>query len=249
MKKTLIALLALGSMAVADEPITYTFTNTTGEGVNRSGGCAGISFQLGDTSRMDVDQPLLTATFNPLYIQSIAIKTSDTQTNGSTPLCMFIVDSDLTLLAVSESCTPTSTLSEVLTFNFNETASLMTNPEVNTTNQGLSGGTQYYAFFLNADRYSNTTDRNYNASIGSVVPSNDGHPWADSNTVALSLVSFPDTTTAGENAILSGSNGGLGYKYNQFGAFVTITAKAPEPATATLSLLALAGLAARRRRH
>lgn len=252
MKKTIIALLALSGAAFAASGEALTFSSDL-SGITASGGSyAGFVFSLADNDRVNADATVDTGLGYKLT--GITLQSRSNNANGiAGGVCLFIVDSNKTLLAVSEAITSTVANGATATFTFNDVASPLTNAAVNNKNSTLTLGETYYAFLLNSGRYSDQDDRNYNASIGSVVPSNPqtGNPWCDSNTAQLAAYGQLDQATAAQLTFLNGANGSMeGRPSPAYVPNMTISGVViPEPATATLSLLALASLAARRRRH
>ena len=256
MKKTLIALLALSSVAMADtSELIYT---THSADANRSGGIGGVAFQLTDNDRMDLTEGTVTSSITDVELKSITLQISNTTAPGgwNANLAMYILDQDKHLIAVSEVLGGTDfTTSSYQTFTFNDTASLVVREGKDNQNQALTLGTQYYAYITDKGVFSNT-----NKAIG-LIGMGDVLSWIDTTAVNLSLYNYNETASDAvlANAVMvDGSVQQHTLKYNgQYGAVMSITTEVdvpkpdpvvPEPTTGTLSLLALAGLMARRRR-
>lgn len=238
MKKTLFALAlmaAFGSQVMAEEPPTWDFSTTIyGTRYNKAY-VKGIAFCLAtDSDRYTATAPLYRADFDAslVSIQILARENNDNEI--PTTLALMVVDSEGALIGLSSSHTHTPGMLNgfqytrmISTFSFDtETAPVTLNTSEN-----------YYAYFVSNDVAETLTSDfvltadNFNSTVSQVG------------------VALHDGTTYTDDVMHWGTLTGLGT--SSLTAYVpdmTITLKAPEPATATLSLLALAGLAARRRR-
>lgn len=240
MKKTLFALAlmaAFGSQAMAEEPPTWDFSSTIYGAQWAAGYYKGISFSLAtDSDRYTAEAPLYKADFNATLV-SIQILGRDNNDDAiPTTLSLMVVDSQGSLLGISDSHTHASGklngfdyTRKISTFSFDtETAPITLNTSEN-----------YYAYFVTSDVAETLTS--------DFVLTADNFNTTVTTTAGLALHNGTEYSDSVTNwGVLSG------FGSSNAAAYVpdmTITLKAPEPATATLSLLALAGLVSRRRRH
>lgn len=241
MKKTVIALLVLAGVAVGED---YTFT-TTNEGITGASNFWGNGVAL--VLDPDAANSRLTTTVSPdgasmgdfdtVGLSSITINIRDLQ--GSAGIKLALTNSSGTILTLSDNAV-TAIGKQTWTFS---------NTTVSTTD------TLYFVY---------TAIENENAEVGyTLTTGGDGKVTIDEQTQevtaisdlimcgAASLADYGSTDGVPTLAFL-GTNGSRSFDLNdvRYAPYVTVvtTATIPEPATATLSLLALAGLAARRRR-
>ncbi len=235
MKKTLIAIMALAGMATATDEFTgFTFSNTgTGTGLSSM---LGFAFTLNATSSdysvtntTEFDFPkVLTLTevsFNSAFVFNKNSKYGQNIDNKN--VYLYITDKDNAILDISEAAsvvasTDSSNAGGAVTFTLDCA--------------NIKAGTEYYAWFMG-------TDSSYSTTSGSDVKTISFTSGETNNTVELRSYNKLVATT-GDLKLLTATD-----KTSSNNTFAGMTIKAvPEPTTATLSLLALAGLAARRRR-
>ncbi len=243
MKKTLVALLALGSLAMAGEK-TLTFTTDTKDVSANGGSYNGIVFTLSDNSRLDADFAYGSAkTFNLTSID-VLVRTGSYSWGENT--CMYIVDENRTLVAMSEGVTDNVSGGDSVTFQFDKTSSLIQSGKANA-NAPLTIGSTYYAYFANTN---NIEHRDWNPGVKGI-----GETVEHLNSVGKQLSAYgqyPGTTTPSDLAFLASTDTILSMTAESYAPMVGIHGtiqSVPEPTTGSLSLLALAGLCARRRKH
>ena len=236
MKKTLIALMTMACMAVAtDESPAWTIsTNGTYNGTEGAA-VAGLSFILSNdmSSRVTIEAPSTSSYLtSELAIDSITLTTRGGK-DVTGEYSMYIVDSVGTLVAVAGNTITLDTNNVATEMNFS-----FTTKSAYGSNASLTLGEKYSALLVTT---SYMTENWTNYAVGDVVPG------GDVNSIQLAMYSYGNETNSAE-WIAAGAS-----QATQFPGFapiasVTVHSIIPEPATATLSLLALAGLAARRRR-
>ena len=239
MKKTLIALMTLSSIAFATTPTTVTGGSITLDGTQAAD--ARLDFTYSDTASQVVTTTAdlvniegsdgfglttlnTTVTFN---IQNV-LAASGTMKLASGAGGKINVNTSLTLAEMA-TLEGTGVVSRQVV-----TADIFTNISNKTITLTLAGMDGYndggVIFYQSAtNKYYNYTDVTFNGNYASV----------NSGAAALDLADGTIYTT-----LKIGADGGASVK----GIGFVATALIPEPTTATLSLLALAGLAARRRR-
>ncbi len=243
MKKTIIALLALAGVAVGED---YTFT-TSNTGITSASNFWGNGVAL--VLDPDAANSRLTTTVSPdgaslgdfdtVGLSSITINIRNLQNSKGIKLAL--TNSNGTILTLSDNVV-TGTGNQEWTFS---------NTTVSTTD------TLYFVY---------TAIENENVEVGyTLTTGGNGMVTIDEQTQevtavsdlimcgASSLANYGSNNTAGVPTLaFLGTNNSRNFTLNnvQYAPYVTVvtTATIPEPATATLSLLALAGLAARRRR-
>lgn len=241
MKKTLIALMALGTSVMADS-ITLSSTSTAG---NYNSTTHGFFLSL-SSDELQITTPGVTLP-DVLALDSITLKASNAANVGNNVTYGLVVlgQNDNTVLGFSTS-TVTSAANNDVTFAFTGIASeelLLTSKDTYrfiTVSSGVldlfTGSTKTYV---------------YNAGGTGAVSYE-----TNANTVTISQgLTAPglrwnyDTSASVDDccAIFSSAIGTGKPEYSPVITNMTVNI-IPEPATATLSLLALAGLAARRRR-
>lgn len=243
MKKTLITVLALVGVAHSED-YTFTTSNTSITSVSNFWG-NGVALVLNP----DAANSRLTTTVSPdgaamedfdtVGLSSITINIRSLQNSAGIKLAL--TNSSGVILTLSDNAV-TSTGNQTWTFS---------NTTVSTTD------TLYFVY---------TALENEDAVVGyTLTTGGDGKVTKDEVTGgvtnvsdlimcgASSLADYGDGNTAGVSTLaFLGSNNSRDFTLNdvRYAPYVTVvtTATIPEPSTATLSLLALAGLAVRRRR-
>ncbi|MBR4107117.1 MAG: PEP-CTERM sorting domain-containing protein [Akkermansia sp.] len=221
MKKTLIALLAAATCAMGSE---LTFDTVPSYGGTQGGSYCGVVFTLAsaDTQRFDVLGGELTP---QVTLGSISLLERGGNYNLADDRVLYITDDTNTYLGSSDVFTKADG-SDLAVFDFGNSITLDTTKT-------------YYAYM--------TTSASDDAWVAgeTVVPAGQyysGH-----------LAACGGSLTSGNSAnwgFLGGqkSLASTTYAPDMSITVSTVAPAVPEPATATLSLLALAGLAARRRR-
>jgi len=219
-----VACAADGNSATEERPIMLTFSNTAKEPAGNAGGGSydGIAFTLSsDPSRLAVTCEGLTdiPSFSTFNLDSISVKVRTGQSWVDTA-AYIIDDATNTVLAHSTNTTGTVGGGTMAAFHFDSLT--------------LNVNTGYKLIFVDASEINNSA-----ISVGTVMTAN--------YRKNRQLAAF----SAGANAAECGfSNGIDGFSSTAYAPVVSIQGQVliPEPTTATLSLLALAGLAVRRRR-
>ncbi len=237
MKKTLLLLTLVASLGLAyaansnsqAETTTLTYSNTgaaSADGAVIDGAWSyGVEFTLkGDPSRLTISCEDLTEipSFSTFDLQSIGVRVRTGNYTWS-DVGAYLIDDSKTVLAHATNTVSSASGGSMATFNFN--------------NVTLKTGKTYKLFLLGS---SNMSDERI--AIGKTLTSN------FSNQYQMSLLGGQNRGTLSE----CGAAWGLGDShYPDYAPIVSIQGQVliPEPTTATLSLLALAGLVARRRRR
>ena len=224
MNKTLIA-LTCASMAVATAADDWSLTTitTNADGTSRSTADKtyyGFQFYLGDSVRMDLAFIDPTAEVNPTELTLKSI-TLDANASSSSALKAVITDRDYW-----EDPKPYAVLG--VSDSFSKAADTATTITFGKGVQ-LATNTTYSVYFV-----ADTVDV--------------GTTFDPSNATQLSMKAINHGGAAANDKYCGLLNNSGGGNDSEFGPAMKLTL-APEPATATLSLLALAGLASRRRRH
>lgn len=250
MKKTLIAILALGGMAVADDVKALTFATESGTAA-AGGTYYGLVLTLSDNARLDASLDYSTATSSNFQLTSIEVQVRSGYSWGNNT-CMYIVDGNKTLVAMSEGVTANVEGGSYVTFTFAENCSLITTADKNTTNAPLTLGGTYYAYFCDTDKITGHTWNPGIKGIGEQVQ------YLNSVSKQLQVTGQFDASTASMLTLAAHNEGTASIDTNAsvWAPVVSVTGNVtmpnpdpvPEPATGSLSLLALAGLCARRRR-
>ena len=246
MKKTLITLLALAGVAIASEPVTFntnttiTLSNATILGAHTTG----MHWEVIDSK--NVAGPSLTnllkeetynvlTTNNAWYCFSGAANTSVEEgdysfTNNTHVLGKKTGGNQGTLL------TYTLNVSELFSGDYTDGyEQTITGVTFTTTTTGTIGDNYYTAFVISSDGTATCLRNGVN-----------GYSLSDNPTLAASNLEL-----GADDKLMILYRQGNNTKTTITGLSITATGSAaliPEPTTATLSLLALAGLAARRRR-
>ena len=239
MKRTFIALLALSSLALGAESeyVDTPLTLQTNFGVGSASGAnrlSGIRFTIQDSTDRYLTTPAVaegsladTYTLNSIAVQFRNDSGADKIGDG---LALVITDTSRQVLGIS------STATAFVSYTLDDYSSKIHFVDVSFTDVTLNKGTEYYAFYVaSADLTAiGVGDTLEAASVASVNLMGQGSGF---------------TSPSSDFSFLSGVGTSLP-DYTPIGAIhITAGVLIPEPATATLSLLALAGLAARRRRR
>lgn len=235
MKKSLMLLAALAGLSQAADTWTWT---TKDEGKNTDA-CGGVVFTLSPTNaRMSLTTESENELPDTVVLQSISFQLR----NSLVSSCIYVTDENSTILAFSE-ISAAGAASEWVTFNFAPIASVVGASETksNVNQLNLNVGSTYYAYVLNAGNDIAHTDKAY---VGSTLTG----PYANSFNPKVSNPSPQFTAATWAQCGEVADNSLQNPLYQLYAPMMRITVT-PEPATATLSLLALAGLATRRRRH
>ena len=236
MKKTIIALLSLTAIAIADEATDVLYTSTS-NGTAASGYEAhGFAFNLSGTALTTTSTPSSYDFSDSVTLSSISLTVRDVTNNTSEDKdgkhIIVITDSDLKIQGWSSNVSDTATDAEGYSFTWN------------FADVTLDTDTTYYAIAY---------DANVSLTLGatlarvSEVMQFGTNGVSDYGTNGLSF----DGASTGKTGLmfLNAGSYAINTAQTQYAPNVTIVTKMiPEPTTATLSLLALAGLAARRRR-
>ncbi|MGN0836866.1 MAG: PEP-CTERM sorting domain-containing protein [Akkermansia sp.] len=239
MKKTIFLLCLSGSVLAtsAQENDSWVFENTH---LGNAKEIKGLIFTLSDNARLDISQPTTYTTLpTTLQLDSITLWSRSDGTIGEG--CIYITDKDNTILAFSDHNSGASSNGGSVVYNFQSTSDIFSS---STTSNclTLSYGSTYKIFYLSG---SATSIAAYSwATVGTVL---DGLKQND-----MALATATSATASSTNVADCGTLTGLDtLSSNTWGAqmkIVTHSIATPEPTTATLSLLALAGLITRRRR-
>lgn len=239
MKKTFIALLALNGLALGavseyvDTPLTLQ-TNFAVGSTSAGDGYSGISFTVQDSTDRYVTTPDVaggslasTYTLDSIAIQFRNNSATDKIGDG---LALVITDTSRQVLGISS--TATAFASSYTLDNYSNTINFV---DVSFTDLTLSKGTEYFAFYVASADLTGI-------GVGDTLEA------ASVASVNLMAQGTGFTSPSSDFSFLQGV-GAASTNYTPVGAIhITAGVLIPEPATATLSLLALAGLAARRRR-
>ena len=245
MKKTLIALMVLGGLAMgADTEVTYTVTNSGATIVNNLE-AKGLMLNFNGTALTTTSNPIGAELSRWVELDSITLITGQSNNNNAAKdgaFSLVVTDKNFNILGWS---TTTSTDNTTHTFNFiagSDNAAVVLDT------------TQDYLIFADTST-SFTQGATYTHSgewmrlgTGGVVDYGDYNiVFSSTESGKYTGLSFIGINNDGTLDTGVGPNGA----FDQYGPVITIglTKTVPEPTTATLSLLALAGLAARRRRH
>ena len=227
MKKTLIALVALACAAFAETDPVWTVTSTAPTTTTTNCNPYGLVFDLksGDGYRKTVSGPEGYEGAEILTLRTITLGTTATSVN-----CNFVLLGNLT--AASDAATKTGDLLGFISKNdvaLADGAAVLDFTEQNIT---LKQSASYRLFFTTTD-YSTTT-------VGSQITL--------SGNTTFNMTGLEVANTGSQRVHLGFLGSGSGPGLNQAWTPVAKMTLVPEPATATMSLLALAGMAVRRRR-
>ena len=236
MKKTIIALLSLAAIAIADEATDVLYTSTSNGTAAGGYEAKGFAFNLSGTALTTTSTPSSYDFSDSVTLSSISLTVRDVKGNTSEDKdgkhIIVITDSALTIQGWSSNESDTATDAEGYSFTWN------------FANVTLDTDTTYYAIAY---------DANVPLTLGTTLSQVNEVMQFGNNGVSnygANGLSF-DGASTGKTGLMFLNAGGyaLNTAQTQYAPNVTIVTKMiPEPTTATLSLLALAGLAARRRR-
>ena len=247
MKKTLIALLAMGSVLYA-ENIKWTLSSGSDGTPNNAGG-KGIIFQLSDNDRLDLTSvPVQQTTPKTFTLDSISVWTRSTGATISQG-CVYLTNNDNTIIAFSDLNDGAALGNNEVKFTFGAVSDIFTDKtaQEHQNQLTLTAGETYKIFYLqgNAAKVSgyeksyvgNTLDSLFQNDINQATTQVEG---------VTSATNFQcGQITNDLNTVFVGSWEPM----LQVAMHTVQDAPVPEPTTGTLSLLALAGLCARRRKH
>lgn len=235
MKKTLIMLLAASACAFGTE---YTY-NATMLGSEDKASVHGFSFTLtaANIAPANASTPTITDLDNQVLLTGFTLGDRNSAAGDAVDFGLLVLDGSKTIIGMSNSvCTPCDGVNNEFSFanllinkNTTYTFIMVRDIALNEAYLGMTyGGDKATAMTVNTDT---------NVLTGGLLATG----------VAVDL--HTGTPTTGELNFTTSSE--LGINQNGWSPILTnITVETvPEPATATLSLLALAGLAARRRRR
>ena len=236
MKKTIVALLSLTAIAIADEATDVLYTSTSNGTAANNYEAKGFAFNLSGTALTTTSTPSSYDFSDSVTLSSISLTVRDVKGNTSEDKdgkhIIVITDSALTIQGWSSNESDTATDAEGYSFTWN------------FADVTLDTDTTYYAIAYDAGvpLTSGTT-----LSFVNEVMQFGNNGVSNYGTNGLSF----DGASTGKTGLmfLNAGTYAINTEQTQYAPNVTIVTKMiPEPTTATLSLLALAGLAARRRR-
>ena len=218
MKKTLIALMALAGLAAAE---TYTASTPAKSGTGAQGNYYGFTLTFDNSTYLTTNVPSDTE----LNLDSITLQSrSDNSTATAMKVAVYKYEGDSTTGTFLG--TSVTTLADVA----NDTTYTLTFEDIT-----VNSSDRYQFLFVQADTTEDlTTFDGYKAAAMS---------WGTSVTNSFSA-NIPGGWGTYKNNTINSWEG----QYIPVTTVTLSTPAVPEPTTATLSLLALAGLAARRRR-
>ncbi|MCC8021471.1 MAG: PEP-CTERM sorting domain-containing protein [Akkermansia sp.] len=220
MKKSIIALALLSSAALAAEiPTTTNITNYTG---TTNGTVSWDTTSSGVLSSLDTWAFTFTVTVKTADSSSKPLISMTAANSGASGLSVVSSDGTYTKLAIGNDATTTLSDSSI-DVTEGATYTLAYDASTYTVYLGSSDSGEYITYDLG----SSTT-------VITTLTSGTLHQWTNGGSVSTTITSVADlSSVSGDSAA--------------FASYVT-TGSVPEPATATLGLLALGALALRRRR-
>ena len=236
MKKTLITLLALAGAAMADEATDVLYTSTSNGTEASNYEAKGFAFNLSGTALTTTSTPSSYDFSDSVTLSEITLTLRDVKNSTNEDKdgkhIIVITDSDLKIQGWSSNESDTATDAEGYEFTWN------------FANVTLDTDTTYYAIAY--DSGASLTKGTTLTQAGEAMQfGTNGVSNYDANGLSF------DGASTGKTGLmfLNGGSYAINTAQKQYAPNVKIVTKMiPEPATATLSLLALAGLAARRRR-
>lgn len=250
MKKTLVSMLVMAAAAFAAESdqIDWTFSNyTTMADDSEQSALTHFYTSYGIQFCITGDSTAYKATASEsgaelpgwLFLDSVTLHSANTSYSN---IFGILCDEIGNVVALSDNKAACAAKGDLI-FNFSDTVVKM--------------GEKYEVVFFASSQQDHQGMLNY-------IATDNWSYTADSTNTACSKVQLPALTLTGNSGsgytgdgtlrLMNGNKTpGMGtadlLQANKYMPAITITAHTPEPATATLSLLALAGLAARRKRH
>ena len=241
MKKTLVAILALGGLAVAADSVSKDITYFTDPTLGSAAGSYdGIVFTLSDNARLNVSETV-TPISDSFKLTSVQVMVRSGNTWGENDF-LYIVDSDKKLIAASNIVTSSTSGGNYITFDFGDTTNILASGK-NNVNQALTLGETYYGYFGNMSQKNNWYIT-VHGEVGATVN------YLNSQKRQIACAGPTDASTKLDATMTANNETTLTTTSDAYAPVIKIngTVTVPEPATATFSLLALAGLASRRRR-
>ena len=243
MKAAPIALLALASLALAEEPTVtlndMLFTTAVPTDIRNDGGAySGIVMTISrENDRLSTQQDwILNNTFQLTSVELAARNTTSTDLNGT---ILILADAGNKFLAASQVASVTS-ISHKDDWGWDYTRPFATYTSFLDADEEavtLSLGTEYHLFV--------STGAKLESFLGSGAEALSSAYVNTPNLFACGKNGFP-AATASNLGFLSGTLGVTSTGYAPLVGITVSNAPVPEPATGTLSLMALAGLAVRR---
>ena len=233
MKATLLALLTLGSLALAADTITLS----SPAGSQGQAGYTSFDFVL--NSDWLVKNPTTAALTEIVSLTSLTVTPAQTwynqtpaQRNNGSGVAIYEKSDNVWVFVGASNWKSGYGVNTQLTYDFSDSLT-------------LSSGTKYTAVFYG-----------YKASFDALEVGtstlNDlsglQNPTEANPVAVYGMKSLVNDTTA-DFALYGGTAGSLQSGYKPLATFTVENVNVPEPATGTLSLLALAGLCIRRRKH
>lgn len=249
MKKTLITILALGGVALGDTSAFASTTIVLGETGTTSPLTFGeyVTFADGTPDKSTLDATIISGTVDNIKYEmkhntgrTWVIPANDTWTNtAALDIYNEATGNNLTSTMVNDmtlACSAGGSSYETFTLNFTESDWYVASQTI--TIFAFAGTSTKDNLGTPLNSFTVTGLNNLTIDVASATGKGFGTTYSV-NHGDISLIRITGTLTSDCVVSLKGSNAKSGF------AAVTLI---PEPATATLSLLALAGLAARRRR-
>ncbi len=220
-------------MGADKEESDWTFSTKGTYNDTEGASYAGFNFTLKEEMiRASVSSTPATAEFlQTLELDYISITTRGGKDVTGT-YSMYVVDNAGKLIAVAANniTLDTDNVATAMKFNFAENSSY-------GNNLTLTAGSKYYAYILDSAWMSNNWSE---IQIGATIPG------SNISSIQLAAYKYGNNTAQAEWGCATLNRGVV---FENFAPIATVSVHSiPEPTTATLSLLALAGLAARRRR-
>ena len=229
MKATLLALMTLGSLAMAEDVVTLSSPSPS----NTQAGYTSFDFQLDDSwLTKDPEATVLTEMVKLTSMEVSTAKTwynkNQTQRNQGAGVAIYQKSDTVWSFVGSSDWQKGYGEGAVLTFSFGD-------------DFVLSSGTTYTAVFYGNETAFNglTTGATLESLVGGENPSEDS-PLAAFGMKSINYTQVPNFSMY--------SNTGAAQNQAPFVTFKVQNQNVPEPTTGTLSLLALAGLCIRRRK-
>ncbi len=225
MKKTIIALLALGGVVTADETVTYTITTGIKDGDNVGNGYTALTLSLTDVLFNTANNVLTTASDGSTQFNATTVDLNSisflmrNETDTYDDITLTVKNSENDVVAVSSASIVTEKYKQEDVFNsgYYYTQRALQFTFASEDDQALTIGDTYTLTFSAGVNLRLTSNKSSGITLNATpayMPAN--------MVITATSVTVPKVTPS--------------------------SPAVPEPTTATLSLLALVGLAARRRR-